>query len=370
LYQGKEWQTSLALNLYDFHARQYDPATGRMLGVDPQAMSFAGMSPYTGMGNNPLLFIDPDGEFLTWSFGKGGFSIGFNLSPIGIPLGAGINIGGGSAGVYGEVGYRVGGTGLGAGATVQQSIGYNFGSNSWNTTTTEGAYASFGPFNAGGSLSQSYDITNRNWSTSWNVSAGIGIGFENGSGGIGFNVSYGSSGFSYGVGGNYNSENASKQISLYSLENLVLTASSSNDIQGLLQNPDFNRLSNSQKAKILLSGIRRVNSQNPGGKLITMDNIFENFPKNNYGQKQRFRTKVELGGKSIRILMELDLDKDFQQFYSTTNDMKQVFVGGEYRRNFKFYNTDYSISNFANAAFYFQISERNFEFVHNYINGK
>jgi len=29
LYWGKEWQTDLALNLYDFHARQYDPTTGR-----------------------------------------------------------------------------------------------------------------------------------------------------------------------------------------------------------------------------------------------------------------------------------------------------------------------------------------------------
>lgn len=62
LYQGKEWQTQLALNLYDFHARQYDPATGRFAGVDPQAGKFAGMSPYMGMGNNPMLNIDPDGE--------------------------------------------------------------------------------------------------------------------------------------------------------------------------------------------------------------------------------------------------------------------------------------------------------------------
>jgi RHS repeat-associated protein len=62
LYQGKEWQTALALNLYDFHARQYDPALGRWLAMDPQGQ-FA--SPYNGMGNNPVMMVDPDGE-LAW----------------------------------------------------------------------------------------------------------------------------------------------------------------------------------------------------------------------------------------------------------------------------------------------------------------
>jgi RHS repeat-associated protein len=61
LYQGKEWQTALALNLYDFHARQYDPALGRWLAMDPQGQ-FA--SPYNGMGNNPVMGVDPDGEFV------------------------------------------------------------------------------------------------------------------------------------------------------------------------------------------------------------------------------------------------------------------------------------------------------------------
>ena len=95
--------------------------------------------------NNPLKYTDPSGEFLTWSFHNGGFSIGFNLSPIGIPLGAGINIGWGngfSLGGYGEVGYRVGGTGFGSGATVSQSFDYNFKNNGWSGTTAEGAYAS------------------------------------------------------------------------------------------------------------------------------------------------------------------------------------------------------------------------------------
>ncbi|MCH6198846.1 hypothetical protein MMU07_04610 [Aquiflexum sp. LQ15W] len=45
---------------YDFHARQYDAAVGRWFGVDPQDQ-FA--SPYVGMGNNPVMMVDPDGEF-------------------------------------------------------------------------------------------------------------------------------------------------------------------------------------------------------------------------------------------------------------------------------------------------------------------
>lgn len=60
LYQGKEWQTDLGLNLFDFNARQYDPALGRWLSMDPKNQ-FA--SPYLGMGNNPLIGIDPDGQF-------------------------------------------------------------------------------------------------------------------------------------------------------------------------------------------------------------------------------------------------------------------------------------------------------------------
>ncbi len=59
LYQGKEWQTDLALNLYDFHARQYDPATGQFTSIDPQNQF---SSPYLGMGNAPTIAVDPDGE--------------------------------------------------------------------------------------------------------------------------------------------------------------------------------------------------------------------------------------------------------------------------------------------------------------------
>lgn len=59
LYQGKEFDEETKLQ--DFHARQYDPALGRWFAVDPQNQ-FA--SPYLGMGNNPVMMVDPDGEFI------------------------------------------------------------------------------------------------------------------------------------------------------------------------------------------------------------------------------------------------------------------------------------------------------------------
>ncbi|WP_018473922.1 RHS repeat-associated core domain-containing protein [Echinicola pacifica] len=46
---------------YDFHARQYDPALGRWFAVDLQNQF---MSPYLAMGNNPVVMVDPDGEFV------------------------------------------------------------------------------------------------------------------------------------------------------------------------------------------------------------------------------------------------------------------------------------------------------------------
>jgi len=61
LYQGKELRTEEDLDWYDFHARQYDPALGRFMAGDPQGQ-FG--SPHNGMGNNPVMMVDPDGEFV------------------------------------------------------------------------------------------------------------------------------------------------------------------------------------------------------------------------------------------------------------------------------------------------------------------
>jgi len=57
-YSGKEEDPN---GLYYFGARYYDPSIGRWLTCDP-AGQFHG--PYSYCGNNPLVFVDPDGEFV------------------------------------------------------------------------------------------------------------------------------------------------------------------------------------------------------------------------------------------------------------------------------------------------------------------
>jgi RHS repeat-associated protein len=61
LYQEKEFQDGLNLNIYDFHARGYDPAIGRTMQMDPHAENYLDLSPYSWGANNPISIIDPTG---------------------------------------------------------------------------------------------------------------------------------------------------------------------------------------------------------------------------------------------------------------------------------------------------------------------
>ncbi len=167
MYTGKELQTgefdpslSTGLEMYDFHARFYDPQLGRWFTPDP-AEQFH--NPYLAMGNNPVVYVDPDGR-LAWfvpviigavagaytggaiAAGDGGLS-GANWNPFGGDqgswqgtdwhkgaitggiIGAGVGLGF-SAGFAKALSIKgLGSTAGGFGATGASSFGWNITSN-------------------------------------------------------------------------------------------------------------------------------------------------------------------------------------------------------------------------------------------------
>ena len=154
-YQGKELDQN---GFYDFEARQYDARLGRWITTDPASQFY---SPYLAMGNNPMMFVDPNGEF-AWFIpviigavvgaytgaaiqqGTGGFS-GANWNPfggnqgawnsdwwkgatVGGIIGAGIGLGV-SAGAFSAGGSNAVSGILAKGSTASTSLGWDIGVN-------------------------------------------------------------------------------------------------------------------------------------------------------------------------------------------------------------------------------------------------
>ena len=62
-YTGKEAQTpDFTTGYTDFGARQYSPTLRRWMTPDPLSEKYYGTSPYAFCNNNPVNFVDPDGE--------------------------------------------------------------------------------------------------------------------------------------------------------------------------------------------------------------------------------------------------------------------------------------------------------------------
>ena len=62
-FNGKEDNEELGLQWLDFGARNYDATLGRWMNLDPLGEKMYEWSPYNYVLNNPLIFVDPNGEY-------------------------------------------------------------------------------------------------------------------------------------------------------------------------------------------------------------------------------------------------------------------------------------------------------------------
>lgn len=69
--QRQEFSDGSGLELMDFGARFYDAQIGRWHSLDPMVDKYHNASPYSSFGNNPILYIDPDGRDIVISYMEG-----------------------------------------------------------------------------------------------------------------------------------------------------------------------------------------------------------------------------------------------------------------------------------------------------------
>ena len=61
-YGGKELDRTNGLDMYDFHARHYDPIVPHFITMDELCEKYPSISPYAYCAGNPILYKDPDGK--------------------------------------------------------------------------------------------------------------------------------------------------------------------------------------------------------------------------------------------------------------------------------------------------------------------
>lgn len=64
-YNNKEKEETLGLNWLEYGARNFDPAIGRFMNIDRYSESFMPISTYQYGANNPILYLDYNGDYIT-----------------------------------------------------------------------------------------------------------------------------------------------------------------------------------------------------------------------------------------------------------------------------------------------------------------
>ncbi len=75
-YNGKEFDTMHGLNMYDYGARQQDPATGMFTSMDSLCEKYYNISPYSYCAGNPIRYVDPTGMAYGDYFDENGKHLG------------------------------------------------------------------------------------------------------------------------------------------------------------------------------------------------------------------------------------------------------------------------------------------------------
>ncbi|MEQ8685502.1 MAG: hypothetical protein RIE86_09420 [Imperialibacter sp.] len=104
---------------------------------------------------------------------------------------------------------------------------------------------------------------------------------------------------------------------------------------------DYSKMSKGQKISALLNGIRANNKEKKDSYLTTMDRIFKNYPKTNYGQKEAVANGIKFSEEmSTEVYVEFLHNKDYQTFDSMHPDAPEQFIGADNKSYTRFYFRD------------------------------